>query len=185
VNAVRAAANRLVSSKPDLFVREQGRYRYQGPDQQASLNGNGPGLEQTQKSTPPPDLGSEGDQADQQLPVPPRGTGNNDWLALPRTEAVARMLGEMGGHLSPSELSELLESVGRDDPPLAVGKALNHLYRKGRANTVARAKWVLTDPNDPWNTAPTGEESDTAEEVTGDQEMSGVTPTLTGGERWS
>lgn len=139
VNAVRAAANRLVRRKPDLFVREHGRYRHQGPsDLRSSRNGDGPEPAQAQASTPP---------ADQQSSVPDGQTGG-DWLTLPRTEAVARMLGEFGEPLSPSDLSRMLEAVGRDDPPLAVGKALNHLYRKQRANTVERAKWVLTDGDD-------------------------------------
>jgi hypothetical protein len=82
VSAVRAAANRLVTSKPDLFVREHGRYRYLAVGQQASLNGNGPESDQAQASTPP---------ADQQ-----EQTGG-DWLNLPRTDAVERMLAEAGG----------------------------------------------------------------------------------------
>ena len=59
------------------------------------------------------------------------------------------MLAEVGEPVSPSNLSRMLQEVGRrDDTPLAVGKALNHLYRKQRANTVERAKWVLTDRDD-------------------------------------
>jgi hypothetical protein len=168
VNAVRAAANRLIASKPDLFVREQGRYRYQGPGQQASLNGDGPEQTRVQEPSPP---------ADQRSPSPQ----HDDWQGLARTEAVARMLAEMDEPLSPSDLSRMLEAVGRDDTPLAVGKALNHLWRKGRANTRGRAKWVLIDPNTPQASG----EFDAAEEVTDDQEVNGTTPTLTGGERWS
>jgi hypothetical protein len=166
VNAVRAAANRLVRSKPDLFVREHGRYRYQGQsDRQSSLNGNGPETVQAQTLASPTDR--------------PSPVAGGDWQGLPRTEAVARMLAEVGEPLSPSELSRRLQGVGRDDPPLAVGKALNHLYRKQRANTVERAKWVLTDGDDPRVAPPT---TDTAQENDGssDQGVNGVLLPFTG-----
>src|SRR5215211_8042817 len=97
-----------------------------------------------------------------------RGQAGGDWQDLPRTEAVARMLAEVGEPLSPSELSRRLQGVGREDPPLAVGKALNHLYRKQRANTVERAKWVLTDGDDPRVAPPT---TDTAQENDGSSDQ--------------
>ncbi len=91
------------------------------------------------------------------------------------------MLAEFGEPLSPSDLSRMLEAVGRDDPPLAVGKALNHLYRKRRATTVGRAKWVLTDPNDPWAVPPTtGVAQEREKEVSDDQEMSPAVLAFTG-----
>jgi hypothetical protein len=137
VSAVRAAANRLVASKPGLFVREHGSYRYQG--QQSSPNGDGP--ETIQAQAPAPSMGRPSSIAD--------GQTGGDWRTLPRTEAVARMLAEVGEPVSPSNLSRMLQEVGRrDDTPLAVGKALNHLYRQQRANTIERAKWVLTDRGD-------------------------------------
>lgn len=157
VSAVRAAANRLVASKPDLFVRDHGRYRYQGQTDRQSLNGDGPKTVQAKASGP---------SADRLSLVADEQTGG-DWRTLPRTEAVARMLAEFREPLSPSDLSRMLEAVGRDDPPLAVGKALNHLYRKQRANTVGRAKWVLTDPNDPWIVSP-------ATDVSQENEVSSV-----------
>jgi hypothetical protein len=73
----------------------------------------------------------------------------------------------------------MLQEVGRDDPPLAVGKALNHLYRKQRANTVERAKWVLTDRNDPQVVPPTTDVPQ--EEASSDQEVNGAAPAFTGG----
>jgi hypothetical protein len=147
VSAVRAAANRLVASKPGLFVREHGSYRHQGQSgQQPSPNGDGPETVQAQAPAP---------SADRPSSVADGQTGG-DWRTLPRTEAVARMLAEVGEPVSPSNLSRMLQEVGRrDDTPLAVGKALNHLYRKQRANTVERAKWVLTDGDDPRVAPPT------------------------------
>jgi hypothetical protein len=176
VSAVRAAANRLVASKPDLFVRDHGRYRYQGQlDRQSSVNGNGPNSVQAKASAPSVD----------RLPLVTDGQAGDDWRTLPRTEAVARMLAEFGEPLSPSDLSRMLEAVGRDDPPLAVGKALNHLYQKQRAKTVGRAKWVLTDPHDPWVVAPTTDVAQEQEEVNDDQEMSRAVLTFTGDSRQS
>jgi hypothetical protein len=93
------------------------------------------------------------------------------------------MLAEFGEPLSPSDLSRMLEAVGREDPPLAVGKALNHLYHKQRAKTVGRAKWVLTDPNDPWVVSPTTGVAQEQEEVNDDQEMSRAVLAFTGDSR--
>jgi hypothetical protein len=170
VNAVRAAANRLVASKPDLFVREQGRYRHiGGSGRQSSLNG-GLGALQADASVPPRDRPSS--VVD--------GQTRGDWQDLPRTEAVARMLAEAGEPLSPKDLSRRLQEVGRDDPPLAVGKALNHLYRKQRANTVRRAKWILTDPNDPWKAPATTGVAQEQDEASGDQDMSPAALAFTG-----
>jgi len=171
VNAVRAAANRLVRRKPDLFVREHGRYRYQGQsDQRPSLNGDGPETVQAQASTP---------SADQQPSVADGQTGGG-WLDLPRTLAVARMLAEAGEPLSPSELSRRLQGVGRDDPPLAVGKALDHLHRKNQADTIGRAMWVPTEQDDPRAAPSAGDVSQEPEEVSSDQEMRPAVPTFTG-----
>ena len=171
VNAVRAAANRLVRRKPDLFVRERGRYRYQGQsDRRSSLNGNGPETVQAQTLAPP---------TDRQSPVAD-GQAGGDWQDLPRTEAVARMLAEAGEPLSPSELSRRLQRVGRDDPPLAVGKALDHLHRKNQADTIERAKWVLTGQDGPRAVPPTTDVSQEPEEVRSDQEMSPAVLAFTG-----
>jgi hypothetical protein len=172
VSAVRAAANRLVASKPDLFIRDHGRYRYQDQsDRQSHRNGEGPETLQAEASAPSAD----------RLSLVTDGQASGDWQTLPRTEAVARMLAEFGEPLSPSDLSRMLEAVGRDDPPLAVGKALNHLYRKQRANTVGRAKWILTDPNDPWALPPTtGVAQEREKEVSDDQEMSPAVLAFTG-----
>jgi hypothetical protein len=160
VSAVRAAANRLVASKPDLFVREHGRYRYQGQsDRQSSLNGDDPDTAQAQASAP---------LEDRQSSATDRQT-DGDWRSLSRTEAVARMLTEAGEPLSPRDLTRMLQKVGRDDSPLAVGKALNHLYRKQRANTVARAKWV-----------PTTDVSQEQAEASSDQETSPAVLTFAG-----
>jgi hypothetical protein len=139
VSAVRAAANRLVASKPNLFVREHGSYRYQGQsDRGPSLDGEGP--EPFQAKAPIP-------QMDRPSLVTDRQT-RGDWRTLPRTEAVARMLIEAGEPLSPSELSQMLQEVGRDDSPLAVGKALDHLRGKRQATTIGRGQWVLTGRDD-------------------------------------
>jgi hypothetical protein len=139
VSAVRAAANRLVASKPDLFVREHGSYRYQGQsDRGPSLDGEGPEAFQAKASIPQMDRPS----------LVTDGQTRGDWRTLPRTEAVARMLIEAGEPLSPSELSRMLQEVGRDDSPLAVGKALDHLRGKRQATTIGRGQWVLTGRDD-------------------------------------
>lgn len=171
VSAVRAAANRLVASKPDLFVREHGRYRYQGEaDGQSSLNGASPENVQAEALTVADRLSLDTDRQ-----------AGGGWQALPRTEAVARMMAELGEPLSPSDLSRMLEAVGRDDSPLAVGKALNHLYHKKRANTVERAKWVLTNPHDPLTVPPTtGAAQEPGKEARNYQEMSAAVLAFTG-----
>src|SRR5215211_2997838 len=109
-----------------------------------------------------------------------RGQAGGDWQDLPRTEAVARMLAEAGEPLSPSELSRRLQRVGRDDPPLAVGKALDHLHRKNQADTIERAKWVLTGQDGPRAVPPTTDVSQEPEEVRSDQEMSPAVLAFTG-----
>jgi len=169
VSAVRAAANRLVASKPELFVRDHGRYRYQGQSDRQSLNGDGPETAQAKASGP---------SADRPLLVADEQSGG-DWRGLVRTEAVARMLAEVGEPISPSSLSRMLQAVGRDDPPLAVGKALNHLLRKKRAHTIGRAEWVLTDGDDPRVVPPT---TDMTQENDGssDQGVNGVLLPFTG-----
>jgi hypothetical protein len=162
VNAVRAAANRLVRRKPDRFVREQGRYRYQGRSETV----------QAQASTPPMDRQS----------AVTNGQAGRDWRDLARTDAVARMLAQVQEPVSPTSLSRMLEAVGRDDPPLAVGKALDHLQNQQRATTVGRGMWVLTDRDDPQATllvpdAPGDQEKG----VNDDQEMSAAVLAFTGG----
>lgn len=163
VSAVRAAANRLVASKPDLFVREHGSYRYQGQsDRRPSLDGEGPEAFQAKASVPQMDRPS----------LVADGQTHGDWRTLPRTEAVARMLTEAGEPLSPSELSRMLQEVGRnDDTPLAVGKALNHLQRKKQATTIGRGKWVLTDRDDFSSALPT---------QTNEEEQGATTPPAQG-----
>jgi hypothetical protein len=171
VSAVRAAANRLVASKPGLFARDQGRYRYQGQyDLRSSLNGNGPETAQAQASE---------SLAYRQPSTTGMRTGG-DWRTLPRTEAVVRMLAEAGKPLSPSELSQRLQGVGRDDSPVAVGKALNRLQHQRRATTTGWAKWVPSGQlYDPRGVPPTGG-TQQQEEASDDQEMSPAVPALTG-----
>jgi hypothetical protein len=128
-------------------------------------------------------------------PTPPaselasKGQADGGWTSLARTEAVEKMLAEVGEPISPMNLSRKLQEVGRSDDSLAVGKALNHLYRKKRATTVGRAKWVLTNEIfDQQGLPPTSggtQAEEQGEEVSDDQEVNGAAPTLTGGERWS
>jgi regulator of replication initiation timing len=143
--------------------------------------------EQYTPTTPPTSetvAPSEGQQ-----PLATNGQAGGDWQSLARTEAVEKMLAEVGEPISPMNLSRKLQEVGRSDDSLAVGKALNHLYRKKRATTVGRAKWVLThEIFDRQGLPPTsgGTQAEELEkEVSGDQEVNGAAPTLTGGERWS
>jgi hypothetical protein len=90
------------------------------------------------------------------------------------------MLAEVGEPVSPSNLSRMLKEVGRDDPPLAVGKALDHLQGKQRAKTIGRAMWVLTGQDEP-RVAPPTTDAAQEKEVSSDQEVNGAALALTGG----
>src|SRR6266496_2204825 len=67
----------------------------------------------------------------------------NEWISLPRSEAVARVLAQAGAAKSPTEIAEALEAMGRDDDYRPVGAALSHLKSRGRAKNVSRGSWVL------------------------------------------
>jgi head-tail adaptor len=67
----------------------------------------------------------------------------NDWIALPRSEAVARVLAETGAPKSPAEIAEALHAIGRDDDYRDVAAALSHLKSRGRAKNVSRGLWAL------------------------------------------
>jgi hypothetical protein len=67
----------------------------------------------------------------------------SDWISLPRSDAVARVLAETGAPKSPAEISEALQANGRDDDYRDVAAALSHLKSRGRAKNVARGLWVL------------------------------------------
>ncbi len=75
----------------------------------------------------------------------------NGWQLLNRVEAVARILREADGPLSPGDIVEALEQVGRDDTMRDVAAALSHLKKKGRrAENVSRGRWVFAeDRNEP------------------------------------
>src|SRR6266568_84770 len=67
----------------------------------------------------------------------------NEWISLPRSEAVARVLAQAGAAKSPTEIAEALEAMGRDDDYRDVAAALSHLKSRGRAKNVSRGSWVL------------------------------------------
>jgi len=67
----------------------------------------------------------------------------NEWISLPRSEAVARVLAQAGAAKSPTEIAEALEAMGRDDDYRDVAAALSHLKSRGRAKNVSRGLWML------------------------------------------
>ncbi|HSH59651.1 MAG TPA: hypothetical protein VK988_08450 [Acidimicrobiales bacterium] len=70
----------------------------------------------------------------------------NEWLALPRTEAIIRVLRRANEALSPVEVTRQLSEVGRRDHASAVSAALSYLRRKGEVESLGRGQWVLTAP---------------------------------------
>jgi hypothetical protein len=75
----------------------------------------------------------------------------DDYLSptLPRSEAVAQVLGEGDGPMTPAEIKDVLHKAGRDDEYRDVAAALSHLKSRGRANNVARGVWELvTEPQE-------------------------------------
>ena len=55
-----------------------------------------------------------------------------DWSSMTRIDAVARVLAGSPRPLSPQEVSERLQEVGRNDDATAVSAALNQLRMQGR-----------------------------------------------------
>jgi hypothetical protein len=107
------------------------------------------------------------------------------WPDLPRTKAVYSMMVQAGKPVSPRELSQMLQAVGRDDTPDVVGRALYHLQRRKRARSVGRAQWVPAEQVPAGSTNGAVPNRAQGEEVSDDQEMSRVLPTFTGGEQRS
>jgi DNA-binding transcriptional ArsR family regulator len=67
----------------------------------------------------------------------------NEWEIMPRTSAIARLLGQVDGALSPAELAKELSARGRDDRSSVVSAALAYLKNKGLVESVGHGKWRL------------------------------------------
>jgi hypothetical protein len=107
------------------------------------------------------------------------------WRDLSRTKAVYSMMAQAGKPVSPRELSQMLQAVGRDDTPDVVGRALYHLQQQKRATSLGRAQWVPTERPPAGSANGLVPNRAQGEEVSDDQEMSRVLPTFTGGEQRS
>ena len=76
----------------------------------------------------------------QRGPQPP--SSDRPWPELSRSDAVARILEQKGGALSPRDISVVLAERGRHgDEPAAVSAALNYLAKKGRASSPGPGLW--------------------------------------------
>jgi hypothetical protein len=70
---------------------------------------------------------------------------------MKRTDAIARVLLEADGPLSPSQIHQGLKGRGREDGPNAVSAALAYLNHRGRVTAVSRGQWTLPDDSeDEW-----------------------------------
>lgn len=80
---------------------------------------------------------------------PPKAASEqeNEWLPLPRTEAVVRVLERTSEPMSPVEVTSQLRQFGRSDSGHAVSAALSYLRREGRVDSLGRGQWVLTAPS--------------------------------------
>jgi hypothetical protein len=106
------------------------------------------------------------------------------WSGLPRTKAIEQMMVDAGRPVSPRELSQMLQAVGRDDTPDVVGRALYHLQHRNRAKSVGRAQWVpVKRPSVGLDNGSVQNQANGEEEVSGNQEMSRAGPAFTGGEQ--
>jgi hypothetical protein len=69
------------------------------------------------------------------------------WRSLTRTDAILRLLRETDQSISPTDISKMLRSRGReDDTPDYVSAALAYLKRNGKVERSGYGKWILTSP---------------------------------------
>jgi len=61
---------------------------------------------------------------------------------MARTDAVYKMLEIVDRPASPSDITELLHEVGRDDEVNPVGAALAYLHQQKRVKSLGRGQWV-------------------------------------------
>jgi len=69
-----------------------------------------------------------------------------DWVAMPRTVAVERAIGEVTMNkesASPGDIQASLIGHGRNDTRDQIGGAVAHLNRTSRIANLGRAEWVL------------------------------------------
>jgi hypothetical protein len=65
------------------------------------------------------------------------------WASLSRPVAVLHVLAEAEQPLGPSEITERLQSHGRDDSRKGVSVALMRLQKKGQARAASRGQWLF------------------------------------------
>jgi G3E family GTPase len=112
-----------------------------------------------------------------------KDSDSRGWTGVPRTKAVEQMMVDAGRPVSPRELSQMLQAVGRDDTPDVVGRALYHLQLRNRAKSVGRAQWVAVKRPSAGLDNGSVQNQPNGEEVSGNQEMSRAGPAFTGGEQ--
>ncbi len=64
------------------------------------------------------------------------------WRGLARVDAIDKVLTTMETPMGPTEISEYLGGMGRNDTPNDVSAALAYLKRIGRVVRVGRARWT-------------------------------------------
>jgi hypothetical protein len=72
-----------------------------------------------------------------------------DWRAMPRTQAILRMLKESGGSLHRKVLTEQLAAAGRSDGLGAVSAALSYLEDRHRVTSQGQGWWRIGAPQQP------------------------------------
>jgi hypothetical protein len=78
----------------------------------------------------------------------------DEWVIIPRTEAVERVLQASEAPLSPRLIAQQLSARGRTDTPNAVSGALSRLKISGRAQPYGSGRWMATK-SEPGNGAGT------------------------------
>jgi len=96
--------------------------------------------------------------------------GEKKWLSMPRTTAVLEMLKIIDRPASPTDVTELLHEVGRDDQVNPVGAALAYLHQQKKVKSLGRGQWVPVEweetPQEippPWAESENGGDEDSAE----------------------
>lgn len=70
----------------------------------------------------------------------------NEWLPLPRTEAILQVMARTDEPMAPVEITRQLKQFGRSDSGHAVSAALSYLHREDRVQSLGRGQWVLVAP---------------------------------------
>lgn len=72
---------------------------------------------------------------------------DSEWLSLPRTAAILRVMERTDEPMAPVEITRQLRQFGRTDTGHAVSAALSYLHREDRVRSLGRGQWVLTAPS--------------------------------------